>query len=288
MSSSIITRKRTSGKIAVIAAAAALLMACSPLMAEEYSMREKAVIWLSTKMYGREYRRSMRNATMIDVMLSRLKISPENWNVESPAHRERLTLYARNLRNARGGDTIAFGDSLLDLPRNKLRSVPARLNFSICGSWANHMSQMAADIRPALKEAGIYDSVKYVVVGSLGGNPLLMRQPVEQTITHSLAALDSIRRLYPAARIIVYGIPPTTSLYVNMNALPFEAALCKWVLADRDSVLLPLQRKFAGWLGLYPKAVMSVDGIHFSSQGIIEFDGLIEEGKRAPAKSIVD
>jgi lysophospholipase L1-like esterase len=282
------TGKGDIGMRAVVAAMAVLVMAATALGAVETSSGDEALIWIKTKMYERQYRRNMRNSAMLDVVLSRMKPDPGLWKRDSPAHQARLKLYTENLRGAPRGDTIAFGDSLLDLTRKKLQSVPDRLNFSISGSWAHHMARMAADIRPALERAGISISVRYVVVGSLGGNPLLLRQPVDVTITHSLAALDAVRRLYPSARIIVYGIPPTVSTYVNTNAIPFEAALYRWVRADRDAVLLPLQRKFAGWLGLYPKAVMSVDGVHFSSKGALEFDRLIEKGKRALAGSIVD
>ncbi len=282
------TGGRNFRNMTVIAVTAVLLMAGPAFPADEYSPGEDALIWISTKMYEREYRRNMRNATVLDIVLARINVGPEYWTRGIPVHREYLARFTANLRNAPKGDTIAFGDSLLDLTRKKLRSVPDSLNFSICGSWANHMAQMASEMRPPLERAGIYRSVRFVIVGSLGGNPLLMRQPVDLTVKHSLAALDAIRRLYPSARIIVFGIPPTVSLYVNSNSIAYETALYRWVLADRDAVLLPLQRRFAGWLGLYPKAVMSVDGVHFSGRGTVEFDRLLEKGKRAPAKSIVD
>ncbi len=287
--SSIIAKVRCKSlNITAIAMAAVLIMAAPAMPAEGPSAGDEALIWIRTKMYERQYRRNMRNSAMMEVVLSRMRPDPGFWEKEIPAHRARLWQFIGKLRQTPKGDTIAFGDSLLDMTRKKLHSVPDSLNFSICGSWAHHMAQMAADIRPALKEAGIMKSVRYVVVGSLGGNPLLMRQPVNVTIDQSLAALDTVRRLYPSVRIIVFGIPPTVSIYVNTNAVAFEAALYRWVLADRDAVLLPLQRQFAGWLGLYPKAVMSVDGIHFSERGTREFDKLIEKGKQAPSKSLVD
>jgi hypothetical protein len=259
-----------------------------PLFSAESSIGEEALIWLRTKTYEHEYRQNIQKAVMLEAILSRVKLGPEIWKKEIPVHRQRLALAVGNLAKAPKGDTIAFGDSLIDLTRNRLHSVQSSLNFSISGSWASHMAQMASDIRPELIREGIYGSIKYVIVGSLGGNPLLMRQTVEDTIKHSIEALNAIRRLYPSARIIVYGIPPTVSVYVNMNALAFEAAIYRWVLADRDAVLLPLQRRFAGKFGFFPKAVMSVDGVHFSGRGAAEFDSLLEKGKSAPAKSLVD
>lgn len=281
-------RRQCAGTAAATVMAAALVMCGSATPAGEPSPVDEALIWLQTKRYEREYRKNMRKAVLLELYLSQTKPDPGIWTKESPVHRDRLAGFTAGLPSAPKGDTIAFGDSLIDLTRNRLRSVPGRLNFAISGSWANHMAQMASDIRPALERSGIYRSVAYVVVGSLGGNPLLMRQPVDRTIEESRKALDTIRRLYPGARIIVFGIPPTISMYVNRNALSFEAALYRWVLADRDAVLLPLQQRFAGPLGLFPKAIMSVDGVHFSAQGAVELDRLIEKAKHAPPKSLID
>ncbi len=266
----------------------AFAMAGSPLLAGGPSFAEEVIRMVRANMDERQNRRNMRNGAIMEAFLSRTQPDPQIWTTEHPSHRKRLGRFIERLRGAPWSDTVAFGDSLLDMTRSRLRSVPDRMNFSISGTWAHHMARMADDIRPELIREGRYQSVKYVVVGSLGGNPLLMRQPADVTITRSCAALDSIRRLYPGARIIVFGLPPTVSLYVNMNAIPFEAALYQWVLADRDAVLLPLQRRFAGSLGLFPRAAMSVDGVHFSERGAVEFDRLIERAKTVPSKSIVD
>lgn len=281
-----LTRKNRNLTIAALAFAMA--MAGSPLPAGVTSFAEEVLSMVRAKMNERQNRRNMRKGAVLEAFFSRTEPSPEAWIMEHPSHRSRLGQFIGRLRGAPRSDTIAFGDSLLDMTRSRLRSVPDRMNFSISGTWAHHMAQMADDIRPELIREGRYQSVKYVVVGSLGGNPLLMRQPADVTITRSCAALDSIRRLFPGARIIVFGLPPTVSLYVNMNAIPFEAALYQWVLADRDAVLLPLQRHFAGSMGLFPRAAMSVDGVHFSERGAVEFDRLIERAKTVPSKSIVD
>lgn len=273
---------------AVAVIAASLIMAGSPLMAGEPSFAEEVLTIIRAKMNERQNRRNMRKGAVLEAFFSRTEPSPEIWTMDHPSHRRRLAQFSEKLRGTPRSDTIAFGDSLLDMTRTRLRSVPDRMNFSTSGTWAHHMARMAADIRPELMRDGHYQSVKYVVVGSLGGNPLLMRQPVDVTITRSCAALDSIRSLYLGARIIVFGLPPTVSLYVNMNAIPFEAALYQWVLADRDAVLLPLQRHFAGSMGIFPRADMTVDGVHFSERGALEFDRLIERAKKAPSRSVID
>ncbi len=266
------------------------MAAAAPLAAETgYSPEEKALIWLRTKMYEREYRRIMERGALLDLALSRLKGGPVAWNDDFPAfQRERLAGFISDLPGAQKDDTICFGDSLLDLTRDRLSSVRPGLNFSVSGSWAHHMARMAAEMRSPLARKGIYDRVRFVIVGSLGGNPLLTRQPVDLTIERSLDALKAMRRLYPDARFIVFGIPPTVSLYANLNAPAFEQAILNWVRGDRDAVFLPLQRRFAGRLGLFPRGVMSSDGVHFSRKGAREFDRLLKKAKLVPPGTIVD
>lgn len=270
-------------------AVTAMAVAAPLAAASGYSPDEKALIWLRTKLYEWEYRRIMEKGALLDLALSHLKACPVAWNDDFPAfQRERLAGFISDLPGAPKDDMICFGDSLLDLTRDRLGSVRPGLNFSVSGSWAHHMARIAAEMRSPLVREGIYGRVRYVIVGSLGGNPLLMRQPVDITIKRSIEALDSIRRLYPGARIIVFGIPPTVSLYVNLNAPDFEAALWRWVRGDRDAVFLPLQRRFAGRFGLFPRGVMSTDGVHFSRKGAREFDRLLRKGKLVPSGTIVD
>ena len=244
--------------------------------------------WLESKFYERRYRENIKLAYGVDILLSIKKPDPNAWKMDHPSHQKRLAGFIAGINSAPRSDTIAFGDSLLDMPRASLSSIPSSLNFAVSGSWAHHMAKMAADIRPVLSRTDRYASIRYVVVGSLGGNPFLQRQPLDVTVSESLNALNRIRSLYPRARIIVFGIPPTVSTYVNLNAIQFEASLYQWVVSDRDAVFLPLQRRFAGRFGLYPRALMSVDGVHFSPKGAEEFDTLIRKAKTAPVHAIVD
>ncbi len=282
-------RRRRTLRFFTIAAAIVLAAAVPPPAAPEYSAGEKAFIWLRTKRYEREYRRVMERGALLDLALARLKAGPAVWEDDFPAfQRERLERFIAGLPGAPKGDTICFGDSLLDLTRDRLGSVRPGLNFSVSGSWAHHMARMAEEMRTPLLRQGIYGSVRHVIVGSLGGNPLLTRQPVDLTIERSIDALKTMRRLYPGARFIVFGIPPTVSLYANLNAPAFELAIMNWVRGDRDAVFLPLQRRFAGKFGLYPRGIMSSDGVHFSREGAREFDRLLKKAKLVPPGTIVD
>lgn len=243
---------------------------------------------LAAEDHERQNRRNLRKATVLDMLLKRPTQGPDDWTRPHPEHQARLAGAQDRLRRAPSCETIAFGDSLLDLARLRLRAVPTDLNFAINGSAPYPVIMMARDIQTLLKTAGRYQDVRYVIVGSLGANPLLAHYPLDQTIRHSLAALDTIRTLYPSARIIVYGIPPTVDHYTNTNAIPFELELLRWVSRDRDARLLPFQRHFAGRFGLMPRADMTHDGVHFSSKGIAVFDELLMKAKTATGGIIVD
>lgn len=238
--------------------------------------------------YRRKYRVATKKTILLDFAMESLQPDPAAWLVPHPEHNQRLAEYFVGLKSSPGGDTIAFGDSLLDGPREKFCAIRSCLNFAISGSWANHMATMAADILPMLDATGKSAEIDFLIVGSLGGNPLLQRQPVLTTITHSLQALTEIRYRYPRQRLIVYGIPPTVSIYVNLNAIKFEAAIYEWIIRDGNAVYLPLFRKFAGAFGLFPKVLLSADGVHMTPAGIVLFDELLERGKTAPAGTLVD
>lgn len=242
---------------------------------------------LKTWWYHRRYEKATKATAKLDlvVTLSGYVSPPAAWQVPHPKHNQRLAAYMLGLKNDVPQKTIAFGDSLMDGPRDDFDAVKSAGNFAISGSWAQHMAAMAHDIRPFLDATGRTKDVKAVIVGSLGGNPLLVRQPVAAVIEHSLRALNEIRVLFPSPRFIVYGIPPTVSAYVNVSAIAFEAALYSWVFRDTDAVFIPLCRKFGGF---FPRAIMTADGVHMTPLGIQRFDELMERGKTAPARSIVD
>lgn len=182
--------------------------------------------------------------------------------------------------------TISFADSLMDFPRNKICSVPERNNFSMAGSWSHHMGDMASLLQPILEENKV--PVGYVVVGCLGGNPLLVCQEFHSVISEAVLALEKIRKLFPYAKMIVYGLPPCFNIWAMMHHFDFEKIVYNWVRQDGNAVFLPLQSKFGGFMGLIPRIEMSVDGVHFSRKGVMIFDKLLNKAKKAKAGSIVD
>lgn len=209
--------------------------------------------------------------------------------VEHPLHKQRLIQYAKNVQEVKASDidTIAFGDSLIDIPRNDWTQINEKVNFAISGSWANHMQQMAVEISPILKMKGI--EPKNVIIGTLGGNPLLAYQNVDATISISINCLDKIRELFPSAKIIVYGLPPVYNAWATKYSLKFEGKMYEWVNKDVNAVFIPIFSNFgSGVLYSTPNIQNSSDGVHLSNTGVVKLDKLFKRAKSATPKSIID
>lgn len=206
---------------------------------------------------------------------------------EHVLHKTALISYVRLIKNYTGKTirSIAFGDSILDIPKSQYKSVPQHRNFALSGSWAQHMAQMARDLKPYL--SGFY--VENVIVGCLGGNPLLAGQPIEHVISTSQKALKEISELYPSSKLVVYGLPPVYNLNVAYNSIVFEVAIYQWLAGNHGNfVFIPMQKQFAGLLGLFPTIKMSSDGVHLSNAGVVTLDRLFARGFDAMPLSVIE
>lgn len=239
--------------------------------------------WINRKTYEKQTQQTL----LLDKKMDDFVPDPRMWETPHSEFSTNMTNFQQwvmNTRTTKNGIAV-FGDSLIAGCRGYLDYIPDKRNFAIGGSWANHMADVYRQILPLMYQLNCAPSI--VVIGTLGGNPLLQRQPVDVTITHSIAVLDELRGMVPSARIIVYGIPPTVSSYVTKNAGAFEKALYQWVLKDKRSVFLPLQSKFSKWV-IFPKAIMTADGVHFTPTAKWEFDQLLGKALTAPFGSIID
>jgi len=213
--------------------------------------------------------------------------------IEHPLHKARLVQYTKNIdnyskiKNRPTKTTVAFGDSILDIPRGDYKAIDEKLNFAISGSWANHMQQMATDISNLLYQKGV--TVNYVIVGTLGGNPLLSYQYCDATVKISWDCLDKIRNLFPFAKIIVFGLPPVYNIWATINSIKFESRMYEWVHNDNNAVFVPIFSKFGkGLFNLTPDLDTSKDGVHLTAEGVVILDNLFTKAKSAKPKSIID
>lgn len=180
-----------------------------------------------------------------------------------------------------GSDTILIGDSLSDFTRNQLSCVRPELNFAKAGQGSSYYIKIAQDIEPALTKL----TIKNVILECFG-NEFLGYFHIDAIKAHVDIAFSVIRKLFPQAKIILSGLPPVYDLYTNIHKLEFHQYLLDLVLNDENSVLVLLQKKFAGAFGIFPRIEYSQDGVHLAGQAIIEYDQLLNEAKSTRLKII--
>lgn len=204
-------------------------------------------------------------------------------------HKEAVEVFRKNIENCKDKeiDAIAYGDSILDIPKNQYTAVKSEMNFALSGSWAYHMKRMAEDLRPTFQKKK--KKIKNVISGCYGGNPLLAGQPIQSVVSESIDALKFIHECHPESRFIVYGLPPVYNLNATSNALLFEMAMYEWLIKNHPNfVFIPMQKQFAGALGLFPTIKMSSDGVHLSRRGVVTLDKFFARGKTSLPWTVID
>lgn len=165
---------------------------------------------------------------------------------------------------------VVYGDSLADFSREMLESegvVPSYANFAIAGSRAHHMQYVFERTWPYLQ-----GRVRVVVLGSLGGNGMLIGFDYGSILERSLDCMNTIRAAVgDRVRIALYSIPPTYSITANMYRPYFELDLERWMLSDPNAVLISFRKQ--GWF--FPKIALSIDGVHWTSTGKLIFAGQV-------------
>ncbi len=237
-----------------------------------------------------KYEKMRKEVQKVDLAMNLLYKEPQvGPYVPHAKFEERLQQYSKNileLKNNQLIDCIAFGDSIIDGYRNRWEAVEDKMNFALWGMWSHHMKQMACAVKPLFDAKRIIP--KNIIIGTLGGNPLLVHQEINSVIQQATETLGTLRGMWPASRIIVYGLPPVIATYATLHSLEFEKGVYNWVLNDINSVFIPMQKGFAGKWGIFPKTYMTSDGVHLSPVGQILLDERFIKGKTAIPKSIID
>lgn len=172
--------------------------------------------------------------------------------LEHPLHEVRIKEY-RTMVSSLPYKTVSFGDSILDLTREYMTNID--LNFNVSGEWAEHTRRMIESLYNYFPH-----SPKNIVIGCLGGNPMLVYQEYEYIKQSTLDCLNLLRSKFPLSNIIVYGLPPNYSINALSNAADFEWFVYNWTINNRAK-FISLYQLFKGFL---PTARWSSDGIHLT------------------------
>lgn len=216
-------------------------------------------------------------------------LSPSGANgpyLEHPGHDKALESFGEQIDRIRANpaavDTIAFGDSIMDFARGELDSVPADGNFGLAGSWPHNVTRMALQVIPALASLQGF-APRHLVIGTPGGNPLLLNQDPAGVVAQTLFCLDTVRdearKYWPGIHFILYGLPPTYSFNVYRARPEYTANLIRWADRDGNACYVDICAGFAGLFGLFPSLRMSSDGVHQTPRGIRLMDQRFQSAK---------
>lgn len=177
--------------------------------------------------------------------------------------------------------TVLIMDSLADLTRKELTAVDTRLNLALSGQASSFYDAILQNTKTELDRVG----VKYLILGCWG-NELLSYYDIETVKFHVARTINKARSLYSEAKLIIVGLPPVYDVYVNTVKVEFTNHLINLVSQDANACLVLLEKHFSGAFGIFPKIDYSFDGVHFSGEGIILFDKLLEQAKTTKEKII--
>lgn len=237
---------------------------------------DKITAWKQRKDYESNIRKSQIGSVFTELLSKDFNTSKER--TKHPLHDERLKEFKSVISTwvDKKEVSINFGDSLTDLSRKQIERVHDGV-FSISGSWAHHMTLMVSDISDDLSKF----TVNNISIGCLGGNPMLVYQNFDEVVKDSYTCLYTIRKKFPKARIIVYGIPPVYNIYATTHSYEFDLKLLEWVSKDVDARFISLKNHFGqGWGKLFPSATFSSDGVHFNPNGADKFAELIKKEQK--------
>jgi len=231
--------------------------------------------------YKKAHKVAMQTSAFMHLIFQNFK-SPEIF-IKHPLHETRLIDFKHKIdkMEAHANACINLGDSLTDLSRAEIDSIDGI--FSVSGMWHYHMAQMSKDLKPYLAEKNVL--VKYVAVGCLGGNPMLVYQDLNSTVENSLKALNDIKADFPDVKFIVYGLPPAFNLNIVENSYNFDAQLINWCISN-SGVFISL-KNLGSTFGLFPKVEWSSDGVHFTQKAARRFSKAVEKAKSALPGSVI-
>ncbi len=186
--------------------------------------------------------------------------------------------YAASEMYSDSDKTLGIGDSILNQCTQDIKDeLNPLLNMSLGGMRPCHMLRLLKDMDGLFTKYSFIP--KYIVVGTPGGNSLLIHREINDTISQCKILFDYIRKKFPTTKIILYSIPMTIVDYLISHIIEYNTALTNWMLQDKNAVMIPLIKVFVQEWHILPKADYSVDGVHLSPIGRLYFNDLIHRGK---------
>jgi len=179
---------------------------------------------------------------------------------------------------------VMMGDSLAEFLQGT--SSPIDINLGLAGGSSTTMEYIARRLIECFKRNNVV--VRSITMGCFFGNAVLYHQNYEAARRDATKCLHTLRELFPKAYFVIYGMPPVYDLYAAAFQFDAREFFLSWIASDKHdangdggSCYLDICRAMGGFLGIMPKAAMSLESIHMTPKGKEVFVKMIVVGIRS-------
>ena len=186
---------------------------------------------------------------------------------------------------------VMIGDSLAEFLQGT--PSPIDINAGLAGGASPTFLYVIERLVQMCAKHGVV--IEALVAGCFFGNALLYHQDYDAARRDATHCLYRMRQLLPKTFFVLCGMPPVYDIYAA--AFQFEARdfFLSWIQSDKHdaygyggSSYLDICTAMGGFLGIMPKAAMSLESIHMNPAGKAKFVRMIEAGlKSLPGTHII-
>lgn len=255
---------------------------------------KKIIAEIQTQIECKDYakKKDLVRQTMI-LMDLKFKQPTDELYVPHPAYESHLKQcksdFANYMKNSYARDSVrilGIGDSILAQSKQDAKDIiDLRMNWALSGARACHMLQLLKDMDSDITKYNYQPN--FILVGTPGGNNLLQHQKIEVVKKECNILFNYIRKRFPKARIIMYGLPATCVDYAMIHYIEYTQNLFNWLAQDKNTVIIPLIKHFVAAWHIMMKADYSSDGVHLSPIGRLLFVDLIEKATKKNCLPII-
>lgn len=245
--------------------------------------------WLAQKDIEKSWKTGKFSAQVLNILKAtgNMKEAPPDYSEPHPLYEERLKKMKAEWPGTAPHTflTLAAGDSILDMGRDSYTAFQNKANLGMSGAWHYHTLQMVLDALKILDSIyqGGREIVKAVFLGTNAGNPLMAGQSYKVTLERCQELWNRTRAALPNAKLIIFTLPPTYSIWANAHRAKFELDAWDWVQRDKNSVLV----SFKNFGGFVPSIVLGSDTVHLNDKGKFKLNELFLKAISASARSYI-
>ena len=225
--------------------------------------------WLAQKDIEKSWKSGKFSANILNILKAtgNMREAPPDYSEPHPLFAERLKQMKADWPGTAPHTflVLAAGDSILNMGRESFTAFQNKANLGQSGAWHYQtwqIEQEALKILDSIYQGG-REIVKAIFLGTNAGNPLIAGQSYDVTLERCQELWNRTRAALPNAKIIIFTIPPTYSIWANAHRARFELDAWDWVSRDKNAVLVT----FKNFGGFVPSIVLGSDTVHLNERG---------------------